>query len=533
MFAYPRIWRSLPSVVIAVFMVIPISCVLASAVQVDPGLWQRLWSQRVPGLMANSLMLVFTVGAGALVLGGFLAFLVERADLPLKRILRPLFVAPLIIPCYIVAICYINFFGVKGLGEKLLTHLGFPIHLPGIYGFWGAALILILGAYPYVYTIVAASLSRLDPTFSEAARCLGAGRIDRLFYLTLPLLVPALSAGAVLAALYVLSDFGVVSLLRYPTFVSAIYEQMSGRYNYAAAAALSSLLVVLTLGLFVFQGALIQRRQYSVVKSKAAPSSAVKLGVFRMPALIFSLMIIMIGLVVPLGILIYWTGHAFGTAEDIARWSTPFTELLRSGLNSLSVSAGVAFLAVILALPPAYWTVRRPASIAGRILSWTAQSGVALPGVLIALGLSLVFSRLAPKLNFSILALALAFLVHFFAQALQMIQAGLTQISQRLEEGARLLGCSTWTTFWRVSRPLLKPALVSAWILVFLSSMRELPAALLLRPAGFDPLTVKIWIAASDGFYEQAALPALLLVVLSLPLVVIIHKTRSSYQASE
>ena len=114
-----------------------------------------------------------------------------------------------------------------------------------------------------------------------------------------------------------------------------------------------------------------------------------------------------------------------------------------------------------------------------------------------------------------------------------MVRAGLVQVSERLEEGARMLGCSTWITFWKVSRPLLKPALLSAWILVFLSSMRELPASLLLRPAGFDPLTVKIWIAASEGFYEQAALPSLLLVFISLPLVMIINKTRNIYQASE
>lgn len=514
-------------------LVVPVICVLMTALQVDLSSWGRLWSTRIPTLMINSVLLIITVSCGTFFLGTILAFLVERTNLPWRHIFKPLLVSPLIIPCYIVGICYINFFGMKGLGEKFLSQFGLDVQLPNIYGFWGAAMILIIGSYPYVYTIVRASIGRLDPTFSEAARCLGISRFRRLISITLPLLVPAFSAGLILVSLYVLSDFGVVSLLRYPTFVSTIYDQMSGRYDYSTATALSTVLIFLTLALFFIQEVLIKDKQYTSVRSKTTQTPLINLRWLKIPAFIFSALVLIAGLVLPLGILVYWTLNSFKLSNQMVVWSSSWSQVLHSGFNSLSLAAIAASVTVLLAIPLAHWTVREHRNVWGKIFSWMAQSGVALPGVLTALGLSIIFSQTAPKLNFSIFALVCAFLVHFFSQGLQMIRAGLNQVSGRLEEGARLLGLSPIKSFLKVTLPLLKPALLTAWILVFLSSMRELPASLLLRPAGFDPLTVKVWIAASEGFYEQSALPALVLVMLSLPLVVIITRVQGSYSSSD
>ncbi|VAX35649.1 Ferric iron ABC transporter, permease protein [hydrothermal vent metagenome] len=524
--------RYLPSIFIALVMVVPTLCVLSFAIGVDGEIWARLWQTRVPTLLANSLWLVLTVTIGALFLGTVLAFLVERTDLPIKNIIKPLLIAPLITPCYIIAICYINFFGMKGLGEKLFNSWGCNINFPNIYGFWGATAMLTLGTYPYVFTIVSASLSKMDARFSEAARCMGIGRVERFFRISIPLLIPAFTAGSILVALYVLSDFGVVSLLRHPTFVGTIYEQMSGRYDYSSAASLSTILIGFTLLLFIGQETLGKRRRYASLKNKSFTAKVVPLGLWKTPAIIFIVLVILMGLIIPVGVLLYWFIKSFTVSASLQIWATPMKELWRSGMNSLGLSAFVATVTVILALPLSYWSVRKPNSISGKCFSWMAQSGIALPGVLTALGLSLVFSRIAPRLSFSITALFFAFLIHFFAQGFQMTQAGLKQISEKLEESARVLGYSKIKTFWFVTRPLLTPALLVAWIFVFLSSMRELPASLLLRPAGFDPLTVKVWIAASEGFYEQAAAPALLIILLSLPLVIIMSKYSNRYEGN-
>src|SRR3989338_4705452 len=521
-----------PSVAIAGVVVIPLIFVLQSAFHIDGAVWQRLWSARIPALLANSAMLVVTVTIGSVAIGFLLAFLIERTDLPLRRIFRPLLIAPLITPCYIIAICYVNFFGINGLGEKLFATFGITARLPSIYGFWGAAAILTMGAYPYIYTTISASLQMFNERFTEAAKCLGQNGFERLLFLKIPLLLPALTSGMILVAFYVLSDFGVVSMLRYPTFVNTIYEQMTGRYNYATASALSSILIGLTILLFIIQDRLLRRKVYQSVKIKKPQAKAYQLGLWKIPAAIFVVLVISAGLIIPVGILIYWFWKSFSLSASALIWMAPIEDLIHSGVNSIGLSSVVATITVVLTFPLAYLSIRQPSSVVSRWLTWLAQSGIALPGVLIALGLLLVFKKLAPHYTFSIAALILAFFIHFFAQSFQTTSSGLKQISKKFEESARLLGNSSLQSFWWVTRPLLNPVLATAWILVFLSSMRELPASLLLRPAGFDPLTVKVWTAASEGFYEQSAAPALLIVLLSLPLIIIMTRAQERHTTS-
>ena len=512
--------------------VIPLVFVLRSTWALEGSVWMFLWKHRIPGLLFNSFLLVSVVTTGALVLGFLLAWLVEKTDLPGHRWLRPLLAAPLVIPCYITAICYIGLFGSHGLAERFIGNWWPGVEIPAIYGFWGAAAMLILGTYPYIYTITVAAVRGLDPSLLETARCLGAGRLKRLRRVIIPVLTPAFTAGVVLSALYVLSDFGVVTLLRYRTFVSAIYDAMSGRYDFQTASALSAVLVLFTFAFIVLQEGLRKKRPVALVTARTGAVTRTHLGTFRYPALGFVLFVITVGLVVPVCVLTGWLLADPASAGPASLWRVSFPDMLRSGLSSLPVSASAATAVLVLSLPLAYWTVRQPRSWPARAMAWTAQSGLALPGVLIALGLGLFLSRFAPPLSYSVAAIILAFFIHFFAQGFQATSSGLAQLSPHLEESARLLGLSPLESFWRVGRIILKPSLWAGWILVFLSSMRELPVALVLRPAGFDTLTVKVWNAASEGFYPQAAGPALMLVAISIPLVFVILKGgggRSAY----
>jgi len=502
---------------IALLMAAPLVYLLYQGLNVDGGLWVRLWRTHLPQLLFNTLALASTVTAGALMLGLLLAWLVERTDLPGRGLLKPLLIAPLVMPCYLVAICYAAFFGKTGLLEKFFSNLGVVLDVPNLYGFGGAALVLVLATYPYVYVIVRAALERLDPALEEAARVSGAGRLKTFRRLTLPLLLPALSAGAALAALYALSDFGVVSTMRFQTFITAIYLQMTGRYELGGAAALSTVLIALTLLVLWGQGLWLGRRHYTSEKSSGRSFTLVRLGAFKWPALLLVLIVLGAGLLLPLGVLAYWLFEGlrapFNPTASI--WGTSKAALARYALNSFTFSAAAATLAIGLSLPLTYLTVRYKV---GQGLAWLAQAGVALPGVLVALGLAFFLRRSLPVLYFSAGAVVLAYVIRFFPQALQSLQAGLQQIPIRLEESARLLGHSPFFAFWRVTRPLLHPALLAGWTLVFLNALRELPATLLLRPAGFDTLPVRVWIASSEGFYAQAAPAALLLVGLSLPL---------------
>lgn len=519
-----RIYGGTLSPLIAVFMAAPLFYLLYQGLSVAPEVWTRLLKTRVPGLLAHTLALAGVVTLGALGLGLGLAWLVERADIPGRRFFRALLIAPLILPCYLVAICYAAFFGESGLLEKALGALGWDMSVPNIYGLGGAALVLILATYPYVYVLARAAIKRLDPNLLEAARCCGAGRWRTAWQVTLPLLVPAISAGGLLSALYVLSDFGVVTIMRYQTFVSAIYQQFTGRYDPSSAAALGVVLILLTLGLLWGQGRLWGKKHYVLEKPSVRPRPPIRLGPFRGLALGLVMLVISSGLLLPVGALFYWLveGRLF-PQTTASLWGTEGASLLQYFGNSFMVSAAAASLAVLLALPLAYGSVRRHDRW-NLGWAWLSQAGQALPGVLIALGLLFVIMRFIPILYATAAAIVLAYLVRFFPQALQALRSGLAQVPVHLEEGARLLGRSPLRAFSQVTLPLLRPALLGGWTLVFLSALRELPATLILRPAGFETLPVRIWTAASEGFYAQAAPAALLLVGLSIPLLIWLHR---------
>ncbi len=521
------------SLLIALFMSAPLLDLLIQGIGVAPETWSRLLETRLPQLFLNTMTLAGFVTLGAVSLGFLLAWLVERTDLPGRSFFKPMLLSPLIVPCYVVAICYVEFFGKNGLLEKIFAALGANINIGGIYGLGGAAFVLILATYPFVYVIARSAIRQLDPNLIDAARCSGASRLKILRQIALPLLLPALSAGVLLSVLYALSDFGVVTKLRYDTFVKAIYQQMTGSYNPAGAMALGSVLVVITLICLWLQGRIWSgRRRFAPEKLSGRVKEPLHLGIWKVPALTLTGLVLALGLLLPVGILGYWWIDSWGHPQSLAaNWAETGLGLLKNLWNSLSISALAAILAVVLALPLAYALVRRHDRIS-RLSSWLAQAGQALPGVLIALGVLTIILDLSPFIYATFFAILFAYLVRFFSQALQALRVGLSQIPARLEEGARLLGEGPLKAFIRVTLPLLRPALLGGWVLVFLSTLRELPATLLLRPVGFDTLPIEIWTAAGEGFYAGAAPAALLLVAVSIPLLIFLHSERRSHRES-
>ncbi len=517
-----------PSALIALGMASPLVYLLYQGISVAPDVWARLLATRVPVLLVNTLMLTGFVTMGALALGLLLAWLVERTDLPARRIFGPLLLTPFIVSPLVMAISYVGFFGVGGLLDKALRGLGWDGAVPSPYGLGGTVWVLILSTYPYVYVLMRAAFRGLDPTLLDVARCSGAGRARIALRVTLPLLAPALSAGAFLVALYALADFEVPALMRYPTFVTVIFQQLTGRYDSSAASALGTVLVLLMILMLWGQRELWGRRHFVPERISGRPWPAVPLRNWKIPALALIVLVLFAGLLLPMGILFYWLVESWLIPQALAvLWGTSGRALLGYLLNSLWVSAAAATVAVALSLPIAYGSVRYRDRLS-QTWAWLSQAGQALPGVLIALGLLSLILRFLPGLYATVWVVILAYLVRFFSQALQPLRSGLAQVPAHLEEGARLLGQRPLGAFRRVTLPLLWPALAGGWTLVFLSALRELPATLLLRPAGFDTLPIRIWTAAGEGFYAQAAPAALLLVGLSIPLLLWLHGASSA-----
>jgi iron(III) transport system permease protein len=331
------------------------------------------------------------------------------------------------------------------------------------------------------------------------------------------LILPALASGTLLVGLYVLSDFGAVSLMRFDTFTTVIYAELGGRFDPPAAAALSSVLVVLTLGVLVGGLRLRGGGRYTQTGAGHSRRTVQPLGRWRGPALGAVAVVLLLTLGLPLARLGTWAAQTVGEQD--------LTEFAGWAANSLLVSGLAAFVAVAAALPVAIVMAR--GGRAGRALGALAQSGYALPGVIVALAAVAIASRWLGALYGSLGLLVAAFVVRFLPQAVQAEESGMAQIGANLTDAARSLGSSPREAFRRVTLPLLRPSMSAGWIVVFLTAVKELPATLILRPIGFDTLPVRVWTPARDGLYAEAGLAALLLVVISVvPLAIVLVRGR-------
>ena len=502
---------------VAAIAALPLVYVLVRAAGAGGDTWSGLLDSRIPELLLNTVGLALVVCAATLAIGAALAYLVVRTDLPARRTLTVAAALPLAIPPYVGAVVYGDVLGPRGGLRDLLG----VEELPSVFGFPGAALVLSLFTFPYVFLFAVAALRGLDPSLEEAARALGRGPLAVLFGTTLRLIVPALAGGTLLVGLYVLSDFGAVSLMRFDTFTTVIYDELGGRFDPPGAAALSSVLVLLTL-LCLAGGLRARGRGSFEMKGGGAPRESIRpLGRARWPAFAAVAGLLGLALVLPLARLATWTLEVLPDQDlgELAGWA----------LNSLVLSFATAAVAVLCALPVALVLARarRRGGRAGVALAWLAQAGYALPGVIVALALVAIATRFADPLYGTLALLVAALVIRFLPAAIQGEEAGLGQIGDSLVEAARGLGASRADAFWRVVVPLLRPSLAVAWAVVFLTAVKELPATLILRPLGFDTLPVRVWTPARDGLYADAGPAALLLVIVSvLPLAVLLVRRR-------
>lgn len=502
---------------VALFVAIPLVYIFIRAMGAEPEAWQRLLQTRLWKLLSNTLLLVIAVTGGALLTGVSMAWLTERTDLPGKKIFRWMLALPLAVPAYIGGIVHLALLRPRGgiIPQFLESVFGQPVPTPSPLGFWGAAFILTLFMYPYVYLLSGAAFRTLHASLEEAARVFGRTPTQTLFHVTLPALRPALTAGALLVALDILAEYGTVALLRYETFSSAIFVQLSGRYDRSAASVLSGILVALAI--LILWGELRMQGQARFIQMESAwrPAPLVNLGRWRIPALILVLGVVSASLLVPFTVLLIWSIRAFLDPQIM-------TTLFRTGSqgfgsyvwNSLWSSSAAAVIAVALSLPVALLAVRYPSRFS-RFISRLCQVGYAIPGVVIALSLVLLVNRFLPFLYATPFVVVIAYVLRHMPQAVRASESALNQLSPSLEEASRTLGRTSLQTLIQVTLPLILPGLLAGGSLVFLTSLKELPATLLLRPAGFDTLAVRVWVWAGEGFYFQAAPAALLLVLVS------------------
>ena len=511
------LFLTLPAITTSAAVLLPVAYLVVRASEADRDTWAVL-DRTTARLVLDTGLLVAGVIAAALAVGVPLAWLVVRTDVPGRRFWAVAAALPLVIPSYVAALALLGALGPRGILQSALEGPFGIERLPEIYGYAGALLALTLSTYPYVYLLAAASLRDLDPSLEEAGRALGRSHASVLARVTVPAIRPAIGAGALLVGLYVLSDFGAVSLMQYPALTRAIYLQYQALFDRDPAAVLSLVLVVLTVLVLVAESRVRRRARYHRASPGAARAPAkTPLGPWRWPAAAFCAAVVTLFLALPVGVLVYWAwqGVSAGQSVDVA-W--------RAALNSALASTLAACVAALAALPVAL-LAHRHRRVWTSVLERLAFAGNALPGIVIAL--SLVFFAARYGWLYQTLALLVfAYVVRFLPQTLAATGAALSAVDPRVEEAARGLGRRPLGVLARVTLPLVRPGVFAGAALVFLSAMKELPATLLLRPIGFETLATEIWTATSVDAYSEAAWAALVLIVVSAPFVYVLAARR-------
>lgn len=488
-------------------MLLPVAYLIVRTAGADEGIWPLLLGPRTLRLLGNTILLGAAVAATTILLAVPLAWLTVRTDLPGAPLWRVLTVLPLVVPSYVGAFVLITALGPTGMLQALLWRLWGIERLPELYGFAGAWLALSLFTYPYVLLSARAGLRGIDPAIEEASRALGQSAATTFRRVTLPLLRPWIGAGALLVILYVFSDFGAVSMMRFDSFTTAIYLQYQGSFNRSYAAALSLVLVALTVAVVLLEARQGRGRYHRIGSATARLPRRVTLGCWRYPALALVAAVVAAGVVLPVGVITYWLVVGLRHGETVL-------VSLRPAVNSLYAAALAALLTVAAAMPVAILSVRYRGSLAST-LTHLSYAGYALPGIVVALALVFFGARYAVPIYQTLALLVFAYMVLFLPQALGPLRSAMLQISPAQEESARTLGRTARQVIWSVTVPLTRPGAIAAAALVFLTTMKELPATLLLSPIGFETLATRVWSAATEALFTRAAVPALLLVLAS------------------
>ncbi|MGP3982333.1 ABC transporter permease [Streptomyces sp. KR80] len=480
----------LPAGVAAIFALLPLGYLAVRSLERGPGYaWDVVADERTVVLLARSLGLTVVVVTACLVLGVSLAWLTVRTDLPGARAWSVLVTLPLAVPSYVAAFAWLS-------------------AAPELAGFTGASLALTLVSFPYVYLPVTAVLRGMDPAQEEVSRSLGFGPVRTFARVTLPQLRPAAAGGGLLVALYVLSDFGAVSLMRYDTFTRAIHTSYRASFDRTPAAALSVVLVVMTVALVTAEVRTRGRAGHARTGTGTArPSARAHLGRLRTPALSWCGAITAAAVAFPLGTLGYWL--AVGNS---ATWD-PGTLLDTAG-TTFGVAAAGAVLTTALALPVGVIAARYRGH-AARLLEQAAFAGHALPGITVALSLVFFSVRYAYPLYQQLPLLVCAYAVLFLPVAVAATRAAVLQAPPVLEDVARSLGRSPLRVLREVTVPLAAPGVLAGAALTFVVCMKELPATLLLRPTGMDTLATRLWTETGAGSFAAAAPYAAALILLA------------------
>ena len=498
--------------------------------------WPHLIANVLPGALQRTLGLMAGVGALTLLIGTGTAWLVTMYRFPGRSLFQWLLLLPLAIPTYIIAYTYLEMLDYSGSLQTLLRstfgwHSAKDYWFPDIRSLGGAILVMSAVLYPYVYITARASFIAQSVCVLEVSRTLGRSAAETFWQVALPLARPALAAGVALALMETLNDIGAVEFFGVRTLTVAVYDTWLDRNSLAGAAQLACVMLIFVAALLIGERILRAKRRFhhTTGRYRDLPEDVLS-GSGAALASIACTLPVLFGFVLPALVLLN------DALAHVAAGLEP--EFWEAAFNSLMLAAAAAVLAVGFAVVLAY-ARRQTRSELIQAASVVPAISYAIPGTVLAIGLLIPLAGLdnavdgAMRSLFGVstglllsgtaFAIVLAYTIRFLAASLGAIEAGLSRISRNIDAAARTLSGTVSKTLFRVHLPLLRPALGAAALLVFVNSMKELPATLLLRPFNFDTLSTQVFTLVSLYRYEEAGLSALTIVAVSLAPVLLLH----------
>ena len=536
----PSIW-SLAAALIALVVILPIASLVWMALSPAENIWPHLWSTTLPRYLSNSLILAVAVAALSAAVGTGAAWIVVMYRFPGARLLQWLLLLPLAIPAYVGAYALVDFLEYAGPVQSGLRALfgwqnARAYWFPEIRSLGAAIIVLSAALYPYVFLLARAAFREQPGCTFEVARALGAGPFARFFRVGLPLARPAIAAGVAVVMMETVADFGVVDYFAVQTLTTGIFTTWLEMGNAGGAAQIAMVVLMLVFVLVALEKVSRSKSRFYRLSRQHRPVEPIRLrGLAAWAATIACTIPFLVGFVLPVGVI---GAHALANAEQ---WLAP--GLLLALWHTVSVGSLAAVICVAAALVMVYG-VRLSSARLPRLLLPVSTIGYAAPGAVLGVGILIPLARMDNALADTVerltghdpgllltgtaFAIVLAYVVRFFAIAQGAADAAMGRISPSLPMAARSLGRSAGATLREVYMPMIKGSVGTALLLVFVDSVKELPATLLLRPFNYNTLATRVYEQASLEQIGAAAPAALLVIAVGLAAVALMARTGRS-----
>lgn len=535
---FPRYTRlgplALTALFIAVLMLLPMLVIIGTTFTGSLDVWRHLFETVLWDYISDSLLLMLGVGAGVLIIGVPSAWLVSVCNFPGRKFFTWALLLPLAMPAYIIAYTYTGLLDFAGPVQSFLRDIagwGYEGHwFFNVRSLPGAIIMLSLVLYPYVYLLARAAFLDQSPSILEVGRTMGYGSRFGMIRLALPMARPAIVTGLTLALMETLADYGTVQYFGVSTFTTGIFRTFYGFGDAAAAAQLASVLLGFVLLLMALERYSRRRARYHTVKGRTIRRITLTKG-WATVATWFCALPLLFGFFIPAGQLLYWSlfEAVIGDSFAMLAW------------NSFYLAFIAALIAVSCALVLAYAKRSYERKKIVRAAVTVSGTGYALPGTIIAIGVLIAFAWLDHHLidlaeswfdidiglllSGTLVALLFAYTVRFLAVSLGSIESGLEKIKLNVDHSAQLLGHKPFQVLQKIHLPLLRGSVLTAFLIVFVDVLKELPATLILRPFNFNTLAVRAYELASDERLIDAAPASLLIVLVGLLPVILLSRS--------